>query len=60
LKPGSAAWRDSNAKVGPGRPGALSPADKLFLTFVRLRLDLKERRDLEFQLHLFPEYFRLG
>ena len=43
LEPGSAAWRESDATVGPGRPGTLSQADELFLTLVRLRLDLKEK-----------------
>ena len=33
---------ESNAKVGPGMPSALSQADELFLTLVRLRLDLKD------------------
>ena len=43
LEPGSAAWRESDATVGPGRPGTLSQADELFLILVRLRLDLKEK-----------------
>ena len=32
-----AAWRESDATVGPGRPGTLSQVDELFLTLIRLK-----------------------
>ncbi len=39
--PGNALWRGSN--VAQGRPANLSQINELFLTLVRLRLNLKER-----------------
>ena len=59
-EPVSAAWRESDAKVGPGMPSALSQTDELFLTLVRLRLDLKEK-DLADRFGISPpEYLHPG